>query len=194
MKLFDKIKNGLQGMGRLKLVFYILFGVFIIYIVWDLFFKIERYTNLEPPKNESNPSYLDSLNKAELAESSNANNQKQADNKKSKPKSLDETDVDLDTVYLVYTVKKTDNFAKIAHRFNVKRSALKRINNFEYEDIKEKQNIKIPLKAKYVVGKGETVNRIAQKFSVSKEIIMRANKLKNEKDLKSGRKIFIPFP
>lgn len=163
----------------------------MLYIVWDLFFKIERYTNLEPPKNESNHSYIDSLNKVEFAENPNAYNQKQSDKNNIKQKDQNESDVD--TVYLVYTVKKADNFAKIALRFNVKRSALKRLNNFENEDIKEKQNIKIPLKAKYVVGKGETVNRIAQKFSVSKEIIMRANKLKNEKDLKSGRKIFIPF-
>ena len=160
----------------------------MIYVIWDLFFKIETYTNLAPPNNKSNPAYVDSLNKINEAANPPAVN-----NKKSQDKVSENNDTESDTVYLTYVVKKSETLPKIATRFNVKRTVLKRINGFENENIREKQTIKIPLKAKHTVAKGETMETIAAKYNVKKELILRANKLSSEKNIKAGKKLFIPF-
>jgi LysM repeat protein len=187
MKLFDTLKDKIQSSGKLRLLLYILFGIFMIYVIWDLFFKIETYTNLAPPNNKSNPAYLDSLNKINEAVNPFS------DDKKSHDKVSGNKNTESDTVYLTYVVKKSETMAKIAARFNVRRTVLKRINGFENENIREKQTMKIPLQAKHTVVKGETIASIASKYNVKKELILKANKLSSEKNIKAGKKLFIPF-
>lgn len=188
MKLLNNIKNKFQNVGKFKLIVYILSFLFLMYIIWDLFFKIGTYTTISPPKNESNPAYADSISK----QTDNlviTEGEKKSNNKKSIKKNNE-----YDTVFFTYIVKKSESLAKIAKQFNVKTVILKRINGFENEYIQEKQKIKIPLQTRHRVTKRETINTISQKYNVKKEIIMKANKISSDKDLRIGRKLFIPFP
>ncbi|AKD57321.1 LysM peptidoglycan-binding domain-containing protein [Spirosoma radiotolerans] len=94
-----------------------------------------------------------------------------------------------------YTVGAGETFYGVANRYNMKINTLKELNPGVTEsDIKAgvtKLNVKAM--AVHTVGPGDVLRVVAQKYGVSKEAIMRANK--KDKDIaQRGEKLIIPFP
>lgn len=94
-----------------------------------------------------------------------------------------------------YTVGAGETFYGVANRYNMKLSTLKALNPGVAEgDVKAgitKLNVKAM--AIHTVGPGDVIRVVAQKYGVSKEAIMRANK--KTKDIATrGEKLIIPFP
>lgn len=94
-----------------------------------------------------------------------------------------------------YTVGNGETFYGVANRYNMKINTLKALNPGVSEgDIKAgvtKLNVKVM--AVHTVGPGDVLRVVAQKYGVSKEAIMRANR--KDKDLaQRGEKLIIPFP
>ncbi len=93
-----------------------------------------------------------------------------------------------------YTVGAGETFYGIANRYNLKPSTLKALNPGVSEtDVKSgvtKLNVKV--RAIHTVGPGDVLRVVAQKYGVSKEALMRANR--KEKDIATrGEKLIIPF-
>lgn len=94
-----------------------------------------------------------------------------------------------------YTVGSGETFYGVANRYNMKINTLKALNpGVSESDIKAgvtKLNVKVM--AVHTVGPGDVLRVVAQKYGVSKEAIMRANR--KDKDLaQRGEKLIIPFP
>ncbi|AUD05220.1 LysM peptidoglycan-binding domain-containing protein [Spirosoma pollinicola] len=94
-----------------------------------------------------------------------------------------------------YTVGNGETFYGVANRYNMKINTLKALNpGVSESDIKAgvtKLNVKVM--AVHTVGPGDVLRVVAQKYGVSKEAIMRANR--KDKDLaQRGEKLIIPFP
>lgn len=94
-----------------------------------------------------------------------------------------------------YIVGNGETFYSVANRYNLKINTLKELNpNVSEADVKAgvtKLNVKAM--AVHTVGPGDVLRVVAQKYGVSKEAIMRANK--KSKDLATrGEKLIIPFP
>ena len=94
-----------------------------------------------------------------------------------------------------YTVGAGETFYGVANRYNMKINTLKELNpGVSESDIKAgvtKLNVKAM--AVHTVGPGDLLRVVAQKYGVSKESIMRANK--KDKDIATrGEKLIIPFP
>jgi LysM repeat protein len=94
-----------------------------------------------------------------------------------------------------YTVGAGETFYGVANRYNMKLSTLKALNpGVSESDVKAgitKLNVKAM--AVHTVGPGDVLRVVAQKYGVSKEAIMRANK--KSKDIASrGERLIIPFP
>lgn len=98
-------------------------------------------------------------------------------------------------VSTAYTVGSGETFYGVANRYNMKISTLKALNPGVAEsDVKAgvtKLNVKVM--AVHTVGPGDVLRVVAQKYGVSKEAIMRANK--RDKDIATrGERLIIPFP
>ncbi|GAB3945941.1 hypothetical protein GCM10028805_15850 [Spirosoma harenae] len=94
-----------------------------------------------------------------------------------------------------HTVGAGETFYGVATRYNMKLSTLKALNPGVTEsDVKAgvtKLNVKVM--AVHTVGPGDVLRVVAQKYGISKEALMRANK--KQKDLATrGEKLIIPFP
>ena len=94
-----------------------------------------------------------------------------------------------------YTVGSGETFYGVANRYNMKLSTLKALNpGVSESDVKAgitKLNVKAM--AVHTVGPGDLLRVVAQKYGVSKEALMRANK--KSKDIANrGEKLIIPFP
>lgn len=94
-----------------------------------------------------------------------------------------------------YTVGAGETFYGVANRYNMKLSTLKELNPGVSEtDVKAgvtKLNVKAM--AVHTVGPGDVLRVVAQKYGISKEALMRANK--KSKDIATrGEKLIIPFP
>lgn len=94
-----------------------------------------------------------------------------------------------------YTVGSGETFYGVANRYNMKLSTLKALNPGVSEaDVKAgvtKLNVKAM--AVHTVGPGDVLRVVAQKYGVSKEALMRANK--KEKDIATrGERLVIPYP
>lgn len=94
-----------------------------------------------------------------------------------------------------YTVGAGETFYSVANRYNMKLSTLKALNPSVSEtDVKAgvtKLNVKAM--AVHTVGPGDVLRVVAQKYGISKEALMRANK--KSKDIATrGEKLIIPFP
>jgi LysM repeat protein len=94
-----------------------------------------------------------------------------------------------------YTVGSGETFYSVANRYNMKISTLKELNpGVSDGDVKAgitKLNVKAM--AVHTVGPGDVLRVVAQKYGVSKEALMRANK--KSKDIATrGEKLVIPFP
>lgn len=94
-----------------------------------------------------------------------------------------------------YTVGAGETFYGIANRYNLKPSTLKELNpGVSESDVKSgitKLNVRVM--AVHTVGPGDLLRVVAEKYGVSKEAIMKANK--KTKDIATrGEKLIIPFP
>ena len=94
-----------------------------------------------------------------------------------------------------HTVGSGETFYGIANQYNMKISTLKELNPGVSEtDVKAgvtKLNVKAM--AVHTVGPGDVLRVVAQKYGVSKEALMRANK--KTKDIATrGEKLIVPFP
>jgi LysM repeat protein len=94
-----------------------------------------------------------------------------------------------------YTVGAGETFYGVANRYNMKLATLKALNpGVSESDVKAgvtKLNVKAM--AVHTVGPGDLLRVVAQKYGVSKEALMRANK--KSKDIATrGEKLIIPFP
>ncbi len=94
-----------------------------------------------------------------------------------------------------HTVGAGETFYGIASRYNLKITTLKALNPGVSEtDVKSgvtKLNLKV--RAIHTVGPGDVLRVVAEKYGVSKEAIMRANR--KTKDIATrGEKLIIPFP
>ncbi len=100
----------------------------------------------------------------------------------------------------IYQVKKGDNLSKIAQKFDVSISDLKRHNWLSSDVIHPNQRLKIPdglsriaaaVKDSYQVKKGDNLSKIAQKFSVSISDLKRHNRLSSDV-IHPGQQLKIP--
>jgi LysM repeat protein len=94
-----------------------------------------------------------------------------------------------------YTIGTGETFYGVANRYNMKLSTLKALNpGVSESDVKAgvtKLNVKAM--AVHTVGAGDVLRVVAQKYGVSKEAIMRANR--KSKDIATrGEKLIIPYP
>ena len=94
-----------------------------------------------------------------------------------------------------YTVGAGETFYGVANRYNMKLSTLKELNPGVSEtDVKAGvTKLRVKAMAVHTVGPGDVLRVVAQKYGVSKESIMRANK--KSKDIATrGERLIIPFP
>jgi LysM repeat protein len=94
-----------------------------------------------------------------------------------------------------HTVGNGETFYGVANRYNMKLATLKALNpGVSENDVKAgvtKLNVKAM--AVHTVGPGDVLRVVAQKYGVSKEALMRANR--KDKDIATrGEKLIIPFP
>lgn len=106
--------------------------------------------------------------------------------------------------FVIYKVKKGDTLSRIAYKFKVKYSLIKKFNELKSNRLSLKQKLVIPVdkykikkttrkkinKRNYKVKKGDTLSTIAHRFKVNIKKIKRDNKLKSNK-IKVGDKIAI---
>jgi peptidoglycan DL-endopeptidase LytE len=109
-----------------------------------------------------------------------------------------------------YTVKKGDTLSGISKKFNVSVSEIKRMNNLRSNVIVLGRTLKIKVPRKlpdienpepimsvttskvyYKIKKGDTLEKIAQKYNTSPEELKQTNLLSNE-DFKEGQMIVVP--
>ncbi len=101
---------------------------------------------------------------------------------------------------LTYTVKKGDSLGKIAKKFHVTVTSLKRINHLRSNIIYPGQKLKIPSKNKkvsqsyivYKVKRGDSLKKLAKRFKTTISEIKRINHLKNN-TIYVGQKLKIPY-
>ncbi|MCP4915248.1 MAG: LysM peptidoglycan-binding domain-containing protein [Oligoflexia bacterium] len=94
-----------------------------------------------------------------------------------------------------YKVRRGDNLTKIARKFNTRISTLRKYNRLRGNKIYVGQRLKVPaskrLSKLYIVKKGDNLYKIARKFGVSINRIVRANSLKR-KTIFPNQRIRIP--
>lgn len=93
-----------------------------------------------------------------------------------------------------YTVQKGETFMGIANRFGLKYDQLKALNpDLKPEGIKVGvTKVKVKIKAVHIVGKGDILRVVAEKYKVSKQSIMTVNH-KTEDITVRGEELIIPL-
>ncbi|MFN4145292.1 MAG: LysM peptidoglycan-binding domain-containing protein [Runella sp.] len=104
---------------------------------------------------------------------------------------------DIGGVEIIHTVQPGETFFGIANRYNLSRSTLKGLNTSiqdESKDIKSGvTRLKVRVKAVHTVGPGDILRVVAEKYGVTVEQLMAANK-KTKNYAERGEKLIIPFP
>lgn len=100
-----------------------------------------------------------------------------------------------DDKYIKYSIKSGDSLSDIALRFGSETGKLKQVNNISDDHvIKIGETIKIPMPTndiQYVVRKGDSLSKIASRFKIPQEEIVKVNSL-NSPNLKMNQKLTIP--
>jgi len=86
-----------------------------------------------------------------------------------------------------------ESFYVLAYRFNVSISRLKEINNQTDNFLMVNEELIIPLTAVHNVKAGDNLDSIAATYDVSKELIMRANKIRENATLTENTQLYIPL-
>lgn len=94
----------------------------------------------------------------------------------------------------VYEVKEGDTLSQIAEDFDVSQNTIRWENNITGGNIKvgQKLNILPVTGVKHIVKKGDTSNKIADKYDAELEDMLIYNGLSNDSGLKVGDTIFVP--
>ncbi len=104
--------------------------------------------------------------------------------------------VDVDGPPQIHTVKKGDTVDAIAREFDMTRKEVADLNDLEppYNKLKLGQKIKGPkTKAKaYVVGQGDTLFAISQRFKVTQKALLEANNLKAGASIRANQRLVLP--
>ncbi len=95
--------------------------------------------------------------------------------------------------YIPYKIAKGDNFYRLGIRFNVTVQLLERVNNVQAKRLRLGQRVRIPVKATHIVGKGESLSVIAEKYQTPVKDLLKANKLDNPDSLREGMELSIPL-
>lgn len=95
--------------------------------------------------------------------------------------------------YIPYTIAKGDNFYRLGIRFNVTVQHLERVNNVQAKRLRLGQRVRIPIKTKHIVKKGENLGLIGEKYHTPVKDLKKANQLNDANRLKEGMKLFIPL-
>ncbi len=105
--------------------------------------------------------------------------------------------VDPGGVEITHTVQSGETFYGIANRYNLKSGTLKGLNPVikdESADVKSGvTRIKVRVQAVHTVGPGDILRVVAEKYGVTVEQLMAANK-KTKNFTERGEKLIIPFP
>ncbi len=105
--------------------------------------------------------------------------------------------VDPGGVEITHTVQAGETFYGIANRYNLKSNTLKGLNPKIQDETKDVKSgvtrIKIRVQAVHTVGPGDILRVVAEKYGVTVEQIMAANK-KTKNFAERGEKLVIPFP
>jgi len=94
---------------------------------------------------------------------------------------------------LKYTLQEGDNFYRLSLRFNVTVNQLEKINSIKAIHLQAHQKVIIPITAVHTIKNGETLSSISNKYNIDQKLILKANKLRNNKNLKIGTKLYIPL-
>jgi serine/threonine protein phosphatase PrpC/LysM repeat protein len=185
----DKLNLSDNKKKKLKIILITIAVVFIAYIFWDLFIKESAGPRLA--LTESKDSTTTDVPKDTVA-SANIKDTVKHTPPKPNPKNGNQV-VNSDTNWISYSVKKGDVLGKISTKFGIPLSFIKKKNKLKNDNIAENQKLMIPIKANYAVKPGDNFNTIATKFKVAKAAIMRSNDIKDEKSIKVGKDLVIPF-
>lgn len=105
--------------------------------------------------------------------------------------------VDPGGVEVTHTVEAGETFYGIANRYNIKSNTLKGLNpdiQDESKDVKSGvTRIKVRVQAIHTVGPGDILRVVAEKYGITVEQLMTANK-KTKNFAERGEKLIIPFP
>ena len=175
--------------GRVKMIVIALGVIILGYIFWDLFFK----GSSGPEMLGDGKTVIDTLKKSEkdtpnVAEKTS---DKAPDKVIDKPKDVPAGKTD--TAWFDYTVAKGDLLGKIAIRFGVPVVVIQKSNFLTSDNIDVGQELSLPVKAIYTIASNDNMSAIASKYKVDKQAILRANEMKDEKKIKAGQKLIIPF-
>jgi LysM repeat protein len=100
-------------------------------------------------------------------------------------------------VEVTHTVQAGETFYGIANRYNLKSNTLKGLNpniQDESKDVKSGvTRIKVKVQAIHTVGPGDILRVVAEKYGVTVEQLMAANK-KTKNFTERGERLIIPFP
>ncbi len=123
---------------------------------------------------------------------------KKAEEKASeKPKETPKPVVNPGGIEITHTVQSGETFYGIANRYNLKSGTLKGINpdiKDETTDVKSGvTRIKVRVQAVHTVGAGDILRVVAEKYGVTVQQLMAANK-KTKNFTERGEKLIIPFP
>ncbi len=107
-----------------------------------------------------------------------------------------ETDTSKSEV-LYHTVRKGETLASIAREYSLSPKELAELNNIRKKSTRLKPGRKLVVgqagPKTYVVKKGETIWRIANKFDISAEDLMEINQLESP-EVRTGQKLFLEVP
>lgn len=105
--------------------------------------------------------------------------------------------VDPGGVEITHTVQAGETFYGIANRYNIKSTTLKGLNPSIQDESKDVKSgvtrIKIRVQAIHTVGPGDILRVVADKYGISVQQLMAANK-KTKNFAERGEKLIIPFP
>ncbi len=105
--------------------------------------------------------------------------------------------VDPGGVEITHTVQAGETFYGIANRYNLKSNTLKGLNPSIQDESKDVKSgvtrIKIRVQAIHTVGPGDILRVVADKYGITVEQLMAANK-KTKNFAERGEKLIIPFP
>ncbi|MCK5822750.1 MAG: LysM peptidoglycan-binding domain-containing protein [Bacteroidales bacterium] len=108
-------------------------------------------------------------------------------------KKNDETKKKSEPFRLTYNLQKGDNFYRLGIRFNLTVSELEEINSIKAIHLRAHQKVIIPLTAVHTIKNGETLSTLSTKYNIKQSLIIKANRLTNDKNLKVGKKLYIPL-
>lgn len=209
----NPLKNVVKDSGNYKLPFITL--IVLVVTIFALLFvgyenfigpnkteleKAQKVTDQEEEDNATGDQFVSSAIVENTTEEA-ADDQAKKDSislaeqkKEAEAEKVPETDIPTEGKDYQYTVEKGETFTGIANRFGLKFDELKALN----PDVKPDglkvgvTRLKVKIKAIHVVGKGDILRVVAEKYKVSKQSIMTVNH-KTEDLTVRGEELIIPL-